>query len=74
MVQIIKAYKNMETNPKSLQKQHGHKHKKYWITSLTINKPMYHKFFKTDPRVLNQNNNPSNTARQNQEFIIEYYK
>ena len=25
MVQTIKAYKHMETNPKSLQKQHGHK-------------------------------------------------
>ena len=25
MVQTIKAYKIMETNPKSLQKQHGHK-------------------------------------------------
>ena len=29
MVQTIKAYKqHMETNPKSLQKQHGHKTKK----------------------------------------------
>ena len=25
MVQAIRAYKIMETNPKSLQKQHGHK-------------------------------------------------
>ena len=25
MVQTIKAYKHMETNPKSLQKQHGYK-------------------------------------------------
>ena len=28
MVQTIKAYKHMETNPKSLQKQHRHKAQK----------------------------------------------
>ena len=27
----------MKTNPKSLQKQHGYKYKKYWKTSLDIN-------------------------------------
>ena len=32
MVQTLKAYKSlMETNPKSLQKQHGHKHKTQYI-------------------------------------------
>ena len=38
MVQTTKAYKSlMETNPKSLQKQHGHKHTKHRILKNILN-------------------------------------
>ena len=61
--QTLKVYKsNMGTNPLNTE---------YWKTSyIYIYKPKYHKCFKSkiDPWVLNQNNNPNNTARQIYEF------
>ena len=61
MVQTLKAYKSlMETNPKSLQKQHGHKHKTQYI----------------EKHLKYININQSIIAKQNQEFMktLENYK